>query len=481
LVAVLVAPVVAALTVPGALGPRPEGPGGAVTRREGPHRGAPLALPLAAGDQSPEPLVAAPPADASATAAAIPLLAPSLPSPNVPAAVPSSPAPQSALAPPPALVSAIESRLADSPLGEATVGLSVWLEGFGEVVAHNADVALVPASNQKLYTAVAALSLLPPGTTLRTEVRATGSVEGGILLGDLVLVGGGDPTLRRSGPHSLDDLAAAVRAAGIEQVAGQVLGDASRYDAVRAAPGWRPGYFPTYIGPLSALVLDRNHYRRDAEFLADPLPGNVALFRKALSRQGVRVLGADGTGRAPVTARVVASLFSEPVEALVARMLTTSDNLVAELLLKEVGWSAEGKGSTATGIAAADEVLRTLGVDGSSADGSGLSLGNLRSARQWRLLLQAARGLPFGQQFADSLPLGGQTGTLWRRLGGTAGEGNVRAKTGAIAGVRALSGYLTTAGNRPAVFSIIVNGTHVGPAVTRAIDGLVATIAADGS
>jgi D-alanyl-D-alanine carboxypeptidase/D-alanyl-D-alanine-endopeptidase (penicillin-binding protein 4) len=162
-------------------------------------------------------------------------------------------------------------------------------------------------------------------------------------------------------------------------------------------------------------------------------------------------------------------------------MLTASDNLVAELLLKEVGWWAKGNGGTATGIAAADEVLGTLGLDGSSADGSGLSLGNLRSARQWRLLLQAARGLPSGQQLVNSLPLGGQTGTLLRRLVGTPGEGNVRAKTGAIAGVRALSGYLTTAGGRPAVFSIIVNGTYVGPAVTRAIDGLVATIAADGS
>jgi D-alanyl-D-alanine carboxypeptidase/D-alanyl-D-alanine-endopeptidase (penicillin-binding protein 4) len=378
-------------------------------------------------------------------------------------------------------VSAVQSRLASNPLAQATVGMSVWIGGFGEVVAHNADVPLVPASNQKLYTAVAVLSLLPPGTRLRTEVRATGAVEGGILLGDLFLVGGGDPTLRRSGPHSLDVLAAAVRAAGIEQVAGALLGDDSRYDDVRAAPGWRPGYLPAYIGPLSALVVDRNHYRGDAQFVADPVMSNVALFRAALSRHGVRVLGANGTGRAPTTARVVASLSSDPVEALMTRMLTHSDNLVAELLLKEVGLSVKGTGSTATGIAAADEVLRNLGVDGSSADGSGLSLGNLRSARHWRLLLQAARDLPFGQQLVDSLPIAGQTGTLLRRLAGTAGQGNVRAKTGAIAGVRALSGYLSTAGGRPAVFSIIVNGTHIGPAVTRAIDGLIATVAADGS
>ena len=474
----LVAPVVAALTAPGAVGPPPRTPGGGVVRGETLHRAAPLAP--AAGHDRPVSIAAGPSAEVASAPATVSRLSPASPSPETPSDLPPPPTPEVALPPPPDLVSAIASQLAGSPLSQATVGVSVWIQGFGEVVTHNADLALVPASNQKLNTAVAALSLVPPGTTFRTEVRATGTAEGGVLLGDLFLVGGGDPTLRRSGPHSLDALAAAVRAAGIEQVAGAVLGDDSRYDAVRAAPGWRPGYLPAYIGPLSALVVDGNRYRRDADFVADPVTSNVALFRKALLRHGVRVLGGDGKGRAPAGAQVV-SLSSEPVEALVARMLTDSDNLVAELLLKEVGLWATGEGSTAAGVAAADELLGALGVGGSSADGSGLSLGNLRSARQWRLLLQAIRALPVGQLIVDSLPRAGQTGTLVRRLAGTAGEGNVRAKTGAIAGVRALSGYLSTAGGRPAVFSIIVNGTQVGPPVTWAIDRLIATIAADGS
>jgi D-alanyl-D-alanine carboxypeptidase/D-alanyl-D-alanine-endopeptidase (penicillin-binding protein 4) len=276
-------------------------------------------------------------------------------------------------------------------------------------------------------------------------------------------------------------LAAAVHGAGVHRVSGRLVVDDTRYDRIRAAPGWAPGDLPAYIGPLSALVVSRNHYRGDPGFVVDPSPANLALFRRALERRGVVVLGPDTAGPAPSTASVVASLSSEPLEALVARMMTHSDNLIAELLLKEVGLVAKGEGSTAAGIAAADELLLKFGIGGSSADGSGLSGGNLRPVREWAVLLETVRRLPVGQALIDSLAVAGQTGTLGRRLAGPMTKGNVRAKTGAIAGVRALSGYLTTAAGRPAVFSIVVNGSHTGPAVTRAIDAVVTTIAADRS
>ncbi|MGH8975455.1 MAG: D-alanyl-D-alanine carboxypeptidase, partial [Acidimicrobiia bacterium] len=88
---------------------------------------------------------------------------------------------------------------------------------------------------------------------------------------------------------------------------------------------------------------------------------------------------------------------------------------------------------------------------------------------------------PWGSYLLESLPLAGRTGTLTRRLRGTAAEGNVRAKTGWIDEGRALSGYLTTAGGRRAVFSVVVNGTVPGSPVVGAIDDLVATVAADRS
>ena len=395
-----------------------------------------------------------------------------------------------------ALSGLVGARLADPRLAGTTVGLSVWVEGLGEVAGHNGDLPLTPASNQKLFTAMGVLALIPQTDRLVTEVRATGAQEGRVLNGDLILVGGGDPTLNAKGPHSLDDLAAAVKARGIDEVRGALVGDETRYDNIRGAPGWLPQHVPVFIGPLSALVVDRNQLRPDAEYAANPLPGTLPYLRAALLRAGVRVLGPNVAGAAPKGSAVLAALPSPPVGDLVGEMLNQSDNLIAELLVKEAGYrtglSAAGdatapgvaaQGSTAGGLAAITDAVRRLGVPlaGVAADGSGLSRADRRSAREWRSLLQAARGQPWAERLVGSLPLGARTGTLARRFARTAAEGNVRAKTGWIDEARSLSGYLTTAGGRAVVFSVVINGTTPTSPALNALDTLVAAIAADRS
>ena len=440
-------------------------------------------------------LILAPPAPGAVEPAAPAVPAPPA-SPPPPAPVAPPPEPLTAAAPPAAapiaplpsgaaaLAGAINARLADPRLAGTTVGLSVWADGLGEVAAHNADLMLLPASNQKLFTAMGALSLIPETDRLVTEVRATGAPEGRALLGDLVLVGGGDPTLAARGPHSLEALAAAVRARGIEEVRGTLVGDETRYDRSRGAPGWLPQHVPVFVGPLSAVVVDRNQLRPDAAYAADPLPGTLPYFRAALLRAGVRVLGPNVVGAAPAGSTVVATLQSPPVGDLVGQMLNQSDNLIAELLVKEVSYrTGGGPGSTAGGLGAITEAVRGLAVPltGVAADGSGLSREDRRSAREWRSLLQAARARPWAQRLVGSLPLAGRNGTLARRFGRTAAEGNVRAKTGWIDEARSLSGYLTTAGGRAVVFSVVVNGTTPESPALNALDGLVAAIAADRS
>ena len=425
--------------------------------------------------------------------------APALPRPTTappappPAAVLVEPAPAAAAAapapPPPspaatALAGLVDAHLADPRLAGTTVGVSVWVDGLGEVAARNADVPLTPASNQKLFTAMGVLSRLPQTDRLSTEVRAAGTQAGRVLTGDLFLVGGGDPTLRAKGPHSLDDLAAAVKARGIDEIQGALVGDETRYDAVRGAPGWLPSHVPTFIGPLSALVVDRNQLRPDAAYAANPLPGTLPYFRAALLRAGVRVTGPNVVGAAPAGGSVLAALPSPPIGDLVGEMLNQSDNLIAELLVKEVAFRAtHTPGSTAAGLAAIGDAVRSLGVPlaGVAADGSGLSRENRRSAREWRSLLQAALPRPWAERLVGSLPLAGRNGTLARRFAGTAAEANVRAKTGWIDEARSLSGFLTTAGGRRVVFSVIVNGTTPASPALNALDGLVAALAADRS
>lgn len=399
-----------------------------------------------------------------------------------PAAAPSAPPPNPAAA---ALANLINARLADPRLAGTTVGASVWVEGLGEVAGHNADLPLTPASNQKLFTAMGVLSLIPQADRLVTEVRATGAQEGRVLGGDLFLVGGGDPTLGARGPHSLDDLAAAVKARGIDEVRGALVGDETRYDTVRGAPGWLPQHVPVFIGPLSALVVDRNQLRPDAGYAADPLPGTLPYFRAALLRAGVRVLGPNVAGPAPAGSAVLAALGSPTIGELVGEMLNQSDNLIAEILVKEVGFrmGRPVPGSTAGGLAAINDAVGKLGVPlaGVAADGSGLSREDRRSAREWRLLLQAVQAQPWAERLVGSLPLAARNGTLARRFGRTAAEANVRAKTGWIDEARSLSGYLTTAGGRPTIFSVIVNGTTPTSPALNALDALVAAIAADRS
>jgi serine-type D-Ala-D-Ala carboxypeptidase/endopeptidase (penicillin-binding protein 4) len=163
-------------------------------------------------------------------------------------------------------------------------------------------------------------------------------------------------------------------------------------------------------------------------------------------------------------------------------MLGASDNQIADLLLKEIGVAASRTGALAAGAAATGEALARFCVPltGAADDGSGLSRANARSAREWRVLLQAARNQPWWQLLYDGLPLAGRTGTLSSRFRGTAAEGNVRAKTGTIIGGIALSGYGTTAGGRAFVFSVVANGpaSNGGEA---ALDALVAAVAADAS
>jgi D-alanyl-D-alanine carboxypeptidase/D-alanyl-D-alanine-endopeptidase (penicillin-binding protein 4) len=380
---------------------------------------------------------------------------------------------QPASAPSPALATALATFLGHPSVAPHRVGVSVWIDGRGEVLVHQPDLALAPASNEKIFTAMGALAVLGADTRLTTEIRLTAE-------GDLVVVGGGDATLTSDGPHSVAALADQVRANGVGAVPGDLIVDETRHDRQRRASGWQDWQIPTYTGPLSAFMVDDNRWRADPAFLADPALANADLLRRALASRGIGVRGPTVYATTPVDGTVVASLTSAPVGVLVRDMLRRSDNQIADLLLMEVGHAATGIGSMARGFGATTAALAALclSLSGVADDGSGLSRGNARSAREWRVMLQAARTQPWWPALGDGLPLAGRSGTLAGRFRGTAGEANVRAKTGTIIGGTALSGYGATMGGRPFVFSVVVNGPGA-EAGAHAIDALVAAVARD--
>ncbi|MGW4806147.1 D-alanyl-D-alanine carboxypeptidase/D-alanyl-D-alanine endopeptidase [Kitasatospora sp. NPDC004272] len=168
------------------------------------------------------------------------------------------------------LTADLDALLADARLANAQTGIEVLDAGTGQVVyARQPQALLTPASTLKTVTSAAALDLLGADYRFTTEVRTSGKRYGGTVVGDLVLRGGGDPTLLAT---DLDDLAARVAASGITSVTGRVLADGTRYDATPLGPGWAwddEAY--SYSPQISGLTV-----ANDPEYLMDTVQVTIA-------------------------------------------------------------------------------------------------------------------------------------------------------------------------------------------------------------
>ena len=335
----------------------------------------------------------------------------------------------------------------------------------GVVVVRDGDIVLESNSIQKLFTAGAALTELGPGYRFTTRVVRDGD--------DLVLVASGDPTF---GGADLDRLSAVV-ATGVRRV-GAVVVDDSRYDRLPSVPAWKGYYVPGFTGPLSAFVLDRNRYRRDAEYAADPTAFNAGRVVDALRSAGVEVTDGWRVGRAAGDAVVVAEHSSSPLAAIARDMVCASDSFTAELLTKELG-AVHGDGSTAGGIAVMEAVAARLGVprspSASAADGSGLAASTTDTARRQVAWLRAMEGTAVADDFRRCLPVAGKSGTLATRFFATSAVGAVAAKTGTrrLHATANLVGYAARRDGCEVRFAVTVTGASSLEAAVDAVDSLV--------
>ena len=337
---------------------------------------------------------------------------------------------------------------------------------------HQADLALAPASGLKLLTGSAVLAHLDPGERLRTTVQVAAPPAGGVVEGDLWLVGGGDPVLGTAAwaAHfsrqpalftSLEELADRVADAGVAEVRGRVVGDDSRYDSVRAVPSWPARYLQeNQVGPLSALSVNDGFavWEGRRETFADPPAGAAGVLTDLLRQRGVTVAGDPASGQAPADAVTLAGVDSPPVAELVAQLLRESDNGTAELLVKELGLRVAGEGSTAAGTRVVAETVAGMGLPTEGlvvVDGSGLDPDNRVTCRLLHAVLHASND---GGPLREGLPVAGTSGTLSERLLDDTLSGQVRAKTGSIRGVASLSGFAVTRGDFDLTFSFILNG-----------------------
>lgn len=154
-----------------------------------------------------------------------------------------------------ALQQRLDEILADQGLTGAWVGVKVVSVDTGAVLyQRNPDGHFVPASNMKLFTAAAALDVLGPDFRFVTRLVSDRRPSGGVLDGDLYLVGGGDPTVL---PQTLVEMASAfARTAGVRRVTGRLVADDTWFDDVRLGEDWLWDDEPSWTTPqISALTL----------------------------------------------------------------------------------------------------------------------------------------------------------------------------------------------------------------------------------
>lgn len=352
--------------------------------------------------------------------------------------------------------------MAKPALGSSAVWVADPATG-ATLLESRAQVPLLPASTLKLLTAATALRTLGPSTRLATRALIEDST--------VTLVGGGDATLASKGAGaSLTSLARAA-ANGITVGSVNLVYDISLFSGRTLGAGWSRS-FPAagVVAPVQALMMDQGRARPGGNSrVSNPAEYAAKAFARMLRAEGLKVTSI-AQGQASQSATELARVESVPVQRLVHRMLTDSDNDLAESLAHLAGAKLTGVGSFASGAKAMASTATQLDLPTQGmalSDGSGLSSRNRVSANTiGGILMLSAQG-SFGG-IAPALAIAGFTGTLADRFTSTRQEdaaGFVRAKTGTLNGVVTLAGIVPDVDGRVLVFTFLANDV---PSLSRA-------------
>lgn len=394
-----------------------------------------------------------------------------------PAANPPGAAPTAA-----GIAAALTAGLANPQLGPSMSVQVIDAVTGTSLFSQRPDAAVAPASTSKLLTAAAIL------TVHKATDRFTTAVVAGPTPGSVVLVGGGDPTLSGAAagqpveyPEAgrVSDLAAQVRKNLGTTAVSQVFVDDSLFTGPATAPGWDPGDAPSsYASPITAAMIDAGRDRPDA-------PDRSGSPDLAAGRALATALGgtaAVSLGTAPAQATALAKVSSAPIGVLVEQMLRDSDNVIAEVLARQVALSQHQPGSFAAAAAAIANVLQPVGITVGTGmkDGSGLSGLDRIPARALGTVLTKAVSTPSLRPLLTGLSVAGWDGSLVEqgRFSGPAaiGDGAVRAKTGSLTGVSALAGVVTDADGRQLIFAFVADQAPSEAETRGAIDDLAASL-----
>lgn len=402
----------------------------------------------------------------------------------------------------------VNTMMTDPVLKNATWGFVVYDPKTKKVISsYNENTPLVPASTTKLLTTETAMNLLGENYRWMTQLEYSGSVDGnGVLNGNLYVIGSGDPSLgtNKAGAWSYRDIVSdfigGLSREGIKKVNGDIIiqtalfkGNISRlpenvvwlennnyYLPVGTTREINPAneklivkkgnsfsaekkYF--YVSPYNSQMVYAEKYEGDG-ILTTKLPDAPAFLantlRATMVKSGLTVTGkvtpkmTDNT----LETRKLVSLYKSPTLGdIIFYTNQHSDNSLAEALLKTVGFQKLGDQTSESGRMVVTSHLKDEGFDMiglNYMDGSGLSRSNNVTPISQAKFLTSLMDEKYYKTYLNSLPVGGQSGTLKRMFIGT-GNGQVFAKTGTLNKVKTLAGYLKTNSGKTLVFSLMVN------------------------
>ncbi len=370
------------------------------------------------------------------------------------------------------------------------------------LLSEGGDRLLTPASTAKILTSAAALAVLGANATFTTRVVH------GVTPDQIVLVGGGDPTLAVNRfpaqdypqPATLASLAAATARALKAQgrTTASIGYDTSLYTGPALAPGWPESYVSTgNVTPVVSLEVDQGRLTtagapEDSDDpynlsprATDPAGMAAASFAGLLAADGIRVTGSPVAQAAPAHASGIASVSSPPLSAIVDQMLEESNNVIAENLARQVALATGQPASFSGAAAAVTSELRRLGVRGGLhlVDGSGLSPQDAIAPATLAQVIELATADARVRPLLAGLPVAGFSGTLsagqsvFAGIGGAA-LGSVRAKTGNLGTVTALAGLVTDKNGTTLVFAFMADQIPAAGMLRTAANAIDAAAAA---
>lgn len=332
---------------------------------------------------------------------------------------------------------------------------------------HRDRIKRAPASNEKLLMSMAMFKSLGTGFNFDTRVMAAGKPVARIVAGDVYLSGKGDPSVTSGGafarslPFDATSLGLLARsiAKTTDRIEGSVVGNTGYFARDWFAPGWGSTFPDDEVALASSLSFNGN--TKNGYHVRNPEWRAARSLTRKLQNLGVAVAGRPRADQMPENLTPLAAIDSASLGSMISFTNRVSHNFFAEMFGKRLGAEIFGvPGTIAKGARAIERYARRRGVDLTAHDSSGLSYSNrVAPSGMVKLLGQVESAEPFYETLRDGLPTGGQ-GTLEDRLH----DVNLRAKTGSLNGVSALSGWIFLKRTQSwAEFSILSSGMSYYP------------------